>query len=229
VQSDFLLRALYITNDSSIASILEGTLKRCGAKKIIRCKTVNEAVDNIIKKKFLTHFVIEDVSIFEQYHFFPIQFVNSCRRFAVPPPCLALCDTKEDFDVNLLKSGRFIDYFPKPLNESLLEQRIRSSFQKSYQYQSTNMLIDVIESLIYKKENDKAYSLLLPALARTPKNLDLIILLAKIYFEFKEVAFSELIVRHLIAQNKDHAAARNMLAKILLSTGRVKEANKLKL
>ena len=229
MQSDFLLRALYITKDPDIAPIVEGALRRCGAKKILACKTVSEAVDNIIDKKFQTHFVIEDVTVFEQYHFFPIQFINSGKRFKVPPPCLGLCEIKENFDINLLKSGRYVDYVPKPLNESFLEQRIRSSFQKSYQYQSGKMLVEVIESLINKKDIEKAYSLLLPALARKPNSPELVILISKVFFELKETAFSEVAVRYLISKNKNDVAAKNMLAKILLSTGRVKEANKLEL
>lgn len=229
MQSDFLLNGLYITSDLNISPILEGVLRSCGAKKILGCKNVSEAIDNIVKKRFEVHFVIEDVVIFEQYHFFPIQFMNSCKRFMVPPPCLALCETNADFDFNLLKSGRYMDYVPKPLNESFLEQRIRASYQKSYQYQSGNMLVEVVDSLMNNKEYDSAYAMLLPALARQPDNPDYIILLSKIYFEIKEVAFSEMAVRYIMARNKGNMAAKNMLAKILLSTGRVKEANKLEL
>jgi hypothetical protein len=91
------------------------------------------------------------------------------------------------------------------------------------------MLVEVIESLINKKDNEKAYLLLLPALARKPNSPELIILLSKVFFELKEIAFSELAARYLISKNKNDVAAKNMLAKILLSTGRVKEANKLEL
>ncbi len=229
MQPEFLLHALYITEDLNIATMLRAACKRCGVKKVIACRTVAEAIDNIMKKKIQVHLVIEDISVFEQYHFFPIQFLNSCKKFKVPPPCLALCNTNDTFDLKVLKSGRFIDYVPKPLNESFLEQRMRAAYQKSYSYHRGGMLIEVVETLINNNETEKAYSLLLPALAKSPKSTDYIALLSKILFEMKEVPFSELAVRYLIGEDKNNSFAKTMLAKILLSTGRVKEANKLEL
>jgi response regulator RpfG family c-di-GMP phosphodiesterase len=229
VQSEFLLHALYITDDLNIAAMLRAACKRCGAKKVVGCRTVSEAIDKIAKKKFQAHLVIEDANIFEQYHFFPVQFFSSCKRFMVPPPCLALCNTDRSFDLKVLKSGYYVDYVPKPLNESFLEQRIRAVYQKSYSYHRGGMLTEVIETLINSGEIEKAYSLLLPALAKSPKSFDYIGLLSKILFEMKELPFSELAVRYLMREDKDNSFAKTMLAKILLSTGRVKEANKLEL
>ena len=228
--SDSILQVIYITTDSNVASMVNAACKRCGAKKVVGCQTVSEAVDYSIKNKFQAHLVIEDVVIFEQYHFFPVQFLNSCKRFAVMPPCIALCDTVGGgFDIKVLKSGHYIDYVPKPLNESFLEQRIRASYQKSYSYHKGGMLVEVIDSLINKSEIDQAYCLLLPALARNPKSFEYIGLLSKIFFEMKEIPISELAVRYIMSEDKNNSFAKTMLAKILLSTGRVKEANKLEL
>jgi response regulator RpfG family c-di-GMP phosphodiesterase len=229
VQFERILYISYITEDLNIAAMLRAACKRCGAKTVIACRTVSEAIDNIVKKNNQVHLVIEDISIFEQYHFFPIQFLNTCKRFKAPPPCLALCNMNDTFDLKLLKSGHFVDYVTKPLNESFLEQRIRSAYQKSYSYHREGMLAEVVETLINKNEKEKAYSLLLPALAKSPKSIDYIALLSKILFEMKEVSFSELAVRYLIREDKNNSFAKTMLAKILLSTGRVKEANKLEL
>ncbi len=229
MQSEFPLHALYITDDLNIATMLRAACKRCGAKKVIACRTVAEAIDNIMKKKIQVHLVIEDISVFEQYHFFPVQFLSSCKRFKVPPPCLALCNTNDTFDLKVLKSGHFVDYVPKPLNESFLEQRIRAVYQKSYSYHRGGMLVEVVETLINNNETEKAYSLLLPALAKNIKSNDYIMLLSKILFEMKEIPFSELAVRYLMGEDKNNSFAKTMLAKILLSTGRVKEANKLEL
>lgn len=222
MQSEFLLHVLYITDDLNIAAMLRAASKRCGAKKVVGCRTVPEAIDNIIKKRFQAHLVIEDANIFEQYHFFPIQFLNSCKRFVVPPPCFALCNSNESFDLNILKSGHFVDYVLKPLNESFLEQRMRAIYQKSYGYHRVGMLTEVVETLINNGEVEKAYSLLLPALAKSPKSIDYIALLSKILFEMKEIPFSELAVRYLMRENKDNSFAKTMLSKILLSTGRIK-------
>ena len=229
MQPEFLLHALYITDDLNVATMLRAACKRCGAKKVVGCRSVPEAIDNIMKKKFEVHLVIEDANIFEQYHFFPVQFLNSCKRFIAPPPCLVLCNTNESFDLKILKSGHFVDYVPKPLNESFLEQRIRAVYQKSYSYHRGGLLTEVIETLINNSEIEKAYSLLLPALAKSPRTIEYIELLSKILFEMKEIPFSELAVRYLIREDKENSFAKTMLAKILLSTGRVKEANKLEL
>ncbi|APJ04628.1 hypothetical protein [Silvanigrella aquatica] len=225
--SEFILHALYITEDLAVGKILHGAFLRCGAKKVIGCQKIPEAIDIIVKKRFRPHLVVEDVKIFEQYHFFPVQFLNSCKRFIPPPPALALCHTDASFDLKLLKSGHFIDYVPKPLNENFLEQRMRGVYEKSYSYHRSGMLEEVIDTLINGNEIQKAYALLVPALARHTKSIDYIGLLAKVLFELKEIRFAELSARYLMGENKDNIFAKTMLTKILLSTGRVKEANKL--
>ncbi len=228
MQSDFLLQALYISADDPSALIIEKALKRCGAKQIRRARNVAEAIDIIYKNRTLFHYIVEDVTIFEHYHFFPVQFLTASYRYKVPPPCLAIIEITENIDLKFIKEGRYIDYVLKPLNESLLEQRIRASYLKSYQYQCGGMLTTAIETLLNNKEAEKALFLALPAFARVPRNSENTLLLAKIYFELKEMKFAELAMKFLIAQDKNNISAKNMLMKILLATGRVKEANKLK-
>lgn len=228
VQSDFLKHALYISDNDNTAKIIEGALKRCGVKSLSRVRNVAEGIDFVFKNKTLTHYVVEDITIFEHYHFFPVQILSSSYRFKVPPPCFAICKADDSLDLKLLKAARYVDYVVEPLNESLLEQRIRASYLKSYQYQCSGILGTAIETLLNNKETEKALLLALPAFARVPKNSENTMLLAKIYFELKEMKFAELAVKFLIAQNKNNLSAKNMLMKILLASGRVKEANKLK-
>lgn len=228
MQTDFLKRALYITSEENLAQIMAGALKRCGAREIIRARNVAEAIDIIYKKRELIHFVLEDVTIFEHYHFFPSRFINAGYRFKVPPPCIAVCEVNDNLDLKLLKEAKYADYVPKPLNESFLEQRIRNSYLKSYQYQETGILVAAIESLLTNKEPEKALAIALPAFARVTRKRENIMALANIYYELKEYKFSELAVKFLLAQNKNDIGAKNMLMKILLASGRVKEANKLK-
>lgn len=227
VQIEFLTNALYITSDANLAPTLDAACKRCGAKKVVGCQKNIEAIDYIIKNKFEAHLVIEDVLEFSDYNFFPIKFFNSCKRFVAPPPCIALCDTGLEFSIKSLKNSHVIDYVSKPVNESFLEQRMRAIFQKTYSYHREGVLSEKVEDLLGKKQFEQAYCLLVPALARFSKSKEYLSLFSKILFEMNEFSYAELAVRYLIGNNKNDAFAKIMLTKILLKTGRVKEAEKI--
>ena len=71
--------------------------------------------------------------------------------------------------------------------KSLLEQRIWRFLLKSYQYQCGGMLTTAIETLLNNKEAEKSFIFGIAALPGFLEIVKIHFLLAKIYFELKEI------------------------------------------
>ncbi|WP_186648162.1 tetratricopeptide repeat protein [Fluviispira vulneris] len=222
-------KALYITDSPSTEEVVRAALWRCGAREIKNARTTAEGLDIITKKGFKPHFVVEDLKTIDKIRFFPARFPDASHKFLPPPPCLAICDKADQEEIKLLKTSLYSNFILKPLNESLIEERIRSSYIKSYSYAKGGMLSEAIQSLISSHKLKEAYNLLVPVLAKKQNSIEYITLLSKILFELKEFAFAEKTVKHLLARDKENFSAKNMLAKILIATGKHKEAEKLQL
>ncbi|KAB8028552.1 tetratricopeptide repeat protein [Fluviispira multicolorata] len=229
MSSQSIQKALYITDSTSTEEVVRAALHRCGAREIKSARTTAEGLDIIIKNGFKAHLVVEDLKTIDKIRFFPTRFPEAGHRFTPPPPCVAICEVSDKIDINTLNESYYSSYVLKPLNESILEERIRSSYVKSYSYAKGGVLLEAINSLITNRKLKDAYNLLLPALAKKHNSIEYITLLSKILFELKEFAFAEKTVKHLLARDKENFSAKNMLAKILIATGRHKEAEKLQL
>ena len=217
---------LFLTQDNLIAETLERVSKRLGAHKIKHCVRLSQALSEMSQRDS-PDLVIQDLTIIDKDEFLPLLQETRSSFSLVPVPVFALMTPKFKSDISLIESSDYFGYEILPLNETMLEEKIRELYNESYSYDENQVLKDVIEQNILHHKLKLAYRNLIPALRLKPKNVSYLLLYAKILLENKNYSLAEKVIAYILELESDNLSAKNILAKILILTERYEEGEKI--
>jgi tetratricopeptide (TPR) repeat protein len=214
---------LILSADENTVMLLKKIAKRLGAKKLLVCKRPAQAVAECEAHNG-PMLVIEELKIVEKTDFFPVVQEKLSPGFYLPTPAFAILSPTTKGDIEKIEQSDYLGYDIKPLNESLIEQRIRDLFYQSYFYDESDALTEVIEKHLKNKNLKLALCELMPALKLNPNNESYLLLYAKILFERSKLQLAEKVIDHLLLIYSDNLSAKNIKAKILIAMDRYDEA-----
>lgn len=177
---------LILSNDDTVLEVLGGVSKRLGAHQITYCRRSRQALAELIGSSG-PNLVIEDLKSVEETEFFPFLQEKELKNYLIPTPTFALITPSTKGDIERMEKSDYIGYESTPLNESLIEQKIREIYYQSYSYDQANALGEVVEKNIANQNLKLALVELLPALRVNPKNSTYLLLYATILFERKNM------------------------------------------
>ena len=218
---------LFISEDETVIEILKHVVKRLGAHKTKYCTRQSQALSELENHPF-PELIIEDLKIIDEPNFFPVVQEKRMKNYLIPIPVFALISPTTKDDIEVIQNSDYIGYELAPLNESLLEQKIRDLYYESYSYDQANALNEIVEQHITNKNFKSAYRDLLPALGLKPKNVSYLLLYATILFEQSRYAQAEKVINFILKQDPDNLKAKNILTKILITLERYNEGEAIK-
>lgn len=214
---------LFISKDEGIHDVLRHVSKRLGAKKIVVCHRISQALALLHDEPFPT-LILEDVGAAEKEELFVTYQENRLKEPFVPVPVFGIVSPLRKSDIDLVEHSDYIGFQAKPLNETMLEQEIREIFYESYSYDQSCALNEVVEHHIANKKIKLAFNTLMPALALKPKNASYLLLYSLILFEKKNYNLCEKVSLFVLKLEPENLKAKNILAKIYIATERYEEA-----
>lgn len=217
---------LIISQGNELVETLNHICKRLGTQKIRHCTRLSQALA-FLQEAPLPNLIIQHLKIIDKEHFFPnIQQNNlkkNLNKAPIPVPVFAIISPSTKKDLEEIRNSNYIGYELTPINETLLEQKIRELYYESYSYDEGNALKEVVEQHIAHKNFKLAYRDLLPVLCLKPKNINYLLLYSIILFEKMEYDLAECVLKYILTQEVDNLKAKNLLTKILIVTKRYEE------
>lgn len=236
---------LILSDDEAVIEILSRVSRRLGAKKVLCCPRPSKALSEL-ERSVIPDLVIEDMKSIEEESFFPVLEEHEiCLRYdrrkkaqakqarkvqpqvILPTPAFAVLSPQFESDIKKIQASNYIGYDIQPLNENILEQKIRSIFYESFSYDDSGALNELVEQHIARNHYKLAYCDLLPALRRSSFELNYLILYARILVSWEKYRLAENILQFILNVDPDNFTAKNMMSKIYLITERYQDGEKL--
>lgn len=214
---------LILSSDENTLHLLSKIAKRLGAKRILVCQRPLQAVAECEGARG-PMLLIEEMKQIDKEQFFPVLQERLGQSFTLPTPAFAIVSPHSKGDVEEIEHSDYLGYEIKPLNETIIEQRIRDLFYQSYFYDESDALTEVVEKHLKNKNLKLALNDLLPALKLKPQSESYLLLYAMILFERGKLSQAEKVVGYLLSLYPDNLSAKNIKAKILITMDRYDEA-----
>ncbi len=177
-----LKKVMLIDSDGDVSPQCERVLKRCGVTEIIKPRNLRAAGARLASTDAID-FMLVDVDLKElSGESISSTLMDGGSSNASNIPTLFIANVKTRAEVQELQDAGCYHFLMKPLNDNLLEGRIREILERSFDSSKELEIITEVKSAIAEKNLAEAESILKPVLRKYPTSPKFQTLLAEIVF-----------------------------------------------
>ncbi len=210
-----LQKVMLVDVDGDIAAQCERVLKRCGVVELTKARNLmsagvrigsGEAVDFLIVDVDIKELGGESVSSL---------LLGGGSSVASSIPVLFVAQVKTRADVAELQEAGCYHFLMKPLNDNLLEAKIREIVERSFDTLKEQEVVSSVKAAIDAKNYPEAEKILRPILRKYPAFPKFQVLLAEIVFCRGDLKTAAIILEKIIKSDAKLAPALELQERIL--------------
>ncbi len=209
-----LQKVMLVDEDGDIANQCERVLKRCGATQVTRVKSMRSAGARLGSGEAFD-FVIVDVNPKEVgTESVASLLLSGGSSSASNIPVLFIAQVKSRADVQELQMIGCYNFIMKPLNDNIIESKIREIQERSFDSTKEIEIISDIKGAIESKNLQGAENILKPILRKYPTSPKFQTLLAEIVFHRGDIKTATVILQKSLKNDPGFLPALELLAQI---------------
>jgi hypothetical protein len=212
---------MLISTNTDLIELLKKVSKRLGAKKIKVLNKISQALSELHCNK-TPHLIIQDLIFIDESEFLPDLQDEKLEKQIIPAPVFAIIHPNSNSNLQRLQNSSYIGYESTPINENILEQKIRNLFQINSSNEHLDSLKDFFKKNLSLDDTNSSLKKLLPSLIINPNHEEYLLLYSEILHHKRNYSRAEKVLNFILEKNSENFRAQNSLTKVLLATGKFK-------
>jgi tetratricopeptide (TPR) repeat protein len=208
-------KVMLVDGDGDVSGQCERVLKRCGASEVVLVRSLKSAGRRLATKERVD-FLLIDVDLDEVVGDSIANLLYGSGGSSHDSiPVLFIANVRSRADVRTLQEVGCYSFVMKPLNDTILESKIRQAAEKSFDSEKQLQIIVEIGAALEQRRLDDAEKILRPFLRKYPTNSTFQILLAELFFLRGDAKTARVIVEKTLKSDSAFQAALSLQKRLV--------------